>query len=57
MLLRKNVSGLMLALIFIGMLTSAFTVQPVKAVFVERKVGVNVGDWVEYKNYTFFMEV
>jgi len=35
------------------MLTSAFTVQPVKAVFVERKVGVNVGDWVEYKNYTF----
>jgi len=52
-LLRKTVSGLMLALLFIGMLTSAFTVQPVKAVFVERKVGVNVGDWVEYKNYTF----
>ncbi|MEM3773463.1 MAG: NosD domain-containing protein [Candidatus Bathyarchaeia archaeon] len=52
-MLRKIVSGMVLALLLIGLLTFEFNVQPVKTGLVKRDVGVNVGDWIEYKNFTF----
>ena len=53
---RKTLSGIMLPLLLIGMLTLAFDIQLIDAEFVNREVGVNVGDWVEYKDIDFSWE-
>jgi len=45
---KKAVSGIMLALLSIGILTLAFSIEPAKA---SGTVGVEVGDWVKY-DYT-----
>ena len=46
---RKIVSGIMLTLLLIGVLTLAFNIQPVTTELSERKVGVNVGYWIQYR--------
>ncbi|NIR87005.1 hypothetical protein GWO13_05290 [Candidatus Bathyarchaeota archaeon] len=44
----KAVSGIMLTLLSVSMLTLAFNIQLVRAESTDRKVGVNVGYWIQY---------
>ena len=45
---KKALFGIMLTLLLIGMSTLAFNIQTVKVESTDRKVGVNVGYWIQY---------
>jgi len=47
---KKIHSGIMLTLLFAGTLALALDIQPVKSEPLERKVGVNIGDWARYSD-------